>query len=119
MIPGLGTWRLPRYIGWGRAKKMVLGGQNIQGEEAMRIGLVDHIVPQDDFFSHLDAVAQTYLMACSTGNRMSKQMVNHAFDMVYDEVLSTYFRLQEFSQSSLDAKEAKRAYLAKEMPQWQ
>jgi enoyl-CoA hydratase/carnithine racemase len=36
LIPGLGTLRLPRYIGWGRAKKMILGGQNIDGEEALR-----------------------------------------------------------------------------------
>jgi enoyl-CoA hydratase/carnithine racemase len=43
LIPGLGTLRLPRYIGWGRAKKMILGGQNIDGQEALRIGLVDHI----------------------------------------------------------------------------
>jgi enoyl-CoA hydratase/carnithine racemase len=119
LIPGLATWRLPRYIGWGRAKKMVLGGQNIQGEEALRIGLVDHIVPQENFFTHLDTVAETYLMACSTGNRLSKLMVNHAFDMEYDRGLSTYFQLQERAQSSPDAQEAKRAYLAKETPQWQ
>ena len=51
LIPGLATLRLPRYIGWGRAKKMILGGQNIDGQEALRIGLVDHIVPQENFFS--------------------------------------------------------------------
>ena len=119
LIPGLGTWRLPRYIGWGRAKKMVLGGQNILGEEALRIGLVDYIVPGEDFFTHVDKVAQDYLMACSTGNRMSKLMVNQAFDMDYDAVLSNYFKLQEMAQSSPDAQEAKRAYLAKMTPQWE
>lgn len=119
LIPGLGTWRLPRYIGWGRAKKMVLGGQNIQGEEALRIGLVDHIVPEENFFTHVDKVAQDYLVACSTGNRMSKLMLNQAFDMDYDTVLSTYFKLQERAQSSPDAREAKQAYLAKKTPQWE
>lgn len=53
LIPGLGTLRLPRYIGWGRAKKMILGGQNIDGEAALRIGLVDHIVSSENFFTHL------------------------------------------------------------------
>jgi enoyl-CoA hydratase/carnithine racemase len=119
LIPGLGTWRLPRYIGWGRAKKMVLGGQNIQGEEALKIGLVDHIVPEKDFFAHVDRVARDYLAACSTGNRMSKLMVGHAFDMDYDEALSTYFRLQDRAQSSPDAREAKWAYLAGETPRWE
>jgi len=119
LIPGLGTWRLPRYIGWGRAKKMILGGQNIQGDEALRFGLADHIVPQQDFFTHLDEVAENYLAACSEGTRMSKLLTNQAFDMDYDTVLSTYFRLQERTQNSPDAQEARRAYLAKETPRWQ
>lgn len=119
LIPGLGTWRLPRYIGWGRAKKMILGGQNIQGEEALRIGIVDHIVPQEDFFTHLDEMAGKYLAACSTGARMSKLLINQAFDMDYDTVLSKYIRLQGKTQNSLDVQEAKRAYLAKEIPRWQ
>lgn len=119
LIPGLGTWRLPRYIGWGRAKKMILGGQNIQGDEALRIGLADHIVPRQDFFTHLDEVAENYLAACSEGTRMSKLLTNQAFDMDYDTVLSTYFRLQERTQNSPDAQEARRAYLAKETPRWQ
>ncbi len=118
LIPGLATWRLPRYIGWGRAKKMILGGQTIQGSEALRIGLVDHLVPQENFFTYLDEVAETYLAACSTGTCMSKLVTNQAFDMDYATVLSTYFQLQELAQNSLDAQEAKRAYLAQETPRW-
>lgn len=119
LIPGLGTWRLPRYIGWGRAKKMILGGQNIQGEEALRIGLVDHLVPKEDYFTHLDEMAGRYLAVCSTGVRMSKRVINQAFDMDYDAILPTYYRLQEKTHNSPDAQEAKRAYLAKETPRWQ
>ena len=119
LIPGLGTFRLPRYIGGGRAKKMILGGQNIDGEEALRIGLVDHIVPEDGFFTRLDDVAATYLEACSAGTRMSKLMINQAFDMDYDQILPFYFKLQERAQFSLDAEEAKQAYVAKRTPHWQ
>ena len=43
-IPGLGTYRLPRYIGLGRAKRMALSGENVDGNEALRIGLVDYVV---------------------------------------------------------------------------
>jgi enoyl-CoA hydratase len=91
LIPGLGTFRLPRYIGCGRAKKMILGGQNIDGEEALRIGLVDHLVPEDGFFTRIDEIAATYLEACSVGTRMSKLMINQAFDMDYDRILQLYF----------------------------
>lgn len=119
LIPGLGTLRLPRYIGWGRAKKMILGGQNIDGTEALRIGLVDHIVSNEDFFTHLDEVACDYLAACSEGTRMSKLVTNQAFDMDYETILQYYFDLQERAQYSPDAEEAKRAYRAKRTPNWQ
>ncbi len=119
LIPGLATLRLPRYIGWGRAKKMILGGQNIDGREALRIGLVDHIALEEDFFSHLDEIAGDYLAACSVGTRMSKLVTNQAFDLDYETILQYYFELQQRAQFSPDAAEAKRAYLAKRTPNWQ
>ncbi len=111
LIPGLATMRLPRYIGWGRAKKMILGGQNIDGREALQIGLVDHIVSEENFFSHLDKIADEYLAACSVGTRMSKLATNRAFDMDYETFLQYYFELQHRAQFSPDAAEAKHAYL--------
>jgi enoyl-CoA hydratase/carnithine racemase len=119
LIPGLSTWRLPKYIGWGRAKKLVLGGKNIDGAEALRIGLVDHVVPEAGFRDHLDAVARDYLATCSTGMRLTKQLLGQAFEKDYDSILERYFELQKRAQYSPDAKEASRAYLAGETPQWQ
>jgi len=119
LIPGLATLRLPRHIGWGRAKKMILGGQNIDGREALRIGLVDHIVPEKNFFSHFDQIAGDYLAACSVGTRMSKLATNRAFDLDYEPFLQYYFELQRRAQFSPDAEEAKGAYLDKRTPKWQ
>ena len=119
LIPGLAVWRLPRYVGWGRAKKLIIGGENITGEEALSIGLVDHLAPEEDFFFHLDQVAATYLRACSTGARMSKLLTNQAFDKGYDEILQLYFELQERAQYSPDAEESKQAYREKRDPDWQ
>jgi enoyl-CoA hydratase len=119
LIPGLSTWRLPRYVGWGRAKNLVLGGQNMDGDEALRIGLVDHVIPAEDFFTRLDEVAGEYLKACSMGTRMSKMVLNQAFDTDYETVLQYYLDLQERTQYSLDAEEAKKAYLANRDPDWQ
>jgi enoyl-CoA hydratase/carnithine racemase len=119
LVPGLGTWRLPRYIGWGRAKRLILGGENISGEDAANIGLVDHLVPQEDFFSHLDQIAANYLKSCSLGSRMSKLLTNSAFDMKYETFLDYYFELQERTLYSPDSEEAKRAYLEKRDPGWQ
>jgi enoyl-CoA hydratase/carnithine racemase len=119
LIPGLGTWRLPRYIGWGRAKKLIIGGENITGEEALNIGLVDYLKPAEDFFNHLDQVAADFLKSCSTGSRMSKLLTNEAFDSNYDDFFNYYFKLQERTQYSPDAEEGKRAYREKRDPVWQ
>ncbi len=45
LIPGWGgTTRLPRLVGGAWARKLILGGQSIKGEQALEIGLVDEIV---------------------------------------------------------------------------
>jgi enoyl-CoA hydratase/carnithine racemase len=119
LVPGLSTWRLPKYVGLGRAKRLVLGGRSLSGEEAQAIGLVDHLVPAEDFFSHLDAVAADYLEACSIGTRMSKLLLNSGCELDYDAVLERYLALQERAQYSPDAEEAKRAYLERRQPRWQ
>ncbi len=103
----------------GRAKKLILGGENITGRHALEIGLVDHLAPEADFFSQLDTIAMDYLKACSSGLRMSKLLVNGAFDMDFDDMLERYFQLQERAMFSPDAEEAKRAYLEDREPKWQ
>lgn len=119
LIPGLATWRLPHYVGWGRAKKMIIGGADIDGEKASEIGLVDHVIPGNAFFSDLDQVAAQYLKTCSTGSRMSKLITNQAFDTTYAEILESYFKLQERTQYSMDAEESRQAYIEKRDPIWQ
>lgn len=119
LIPGLSTWRLAKYVGLGRAKKLILGGENISGKEGMKIGLIDHLIPRKNFQSHLDGLAEKYLRTCSFGSRMSKLVLNRAFEMDYDSILKYYIDLQKKTQFSSDAEEAKRAYLENREPNWQ
>ncbi len=71
-IPGMGTYRLPRYVGLGRAKWMVLSGQNIDGRRAQEFGLVDHLVKAESFQQEVDELVTHYLELSSAGALQSK-----------------------------------------------
>ncbi len=118
LIPGLSTYRLARYVGLGRAKRLILSGVNVGAEEAFEMGLVDHIVPLEDFDAKLEEIVQQYLNNNSKAMRLSKLLINETFDMNYDEALGRYMELQARTQTSHDHVEAKRAYAEKRTPVW-
>jgi enoyl-CoA hydratase/carnithine racemase len=118
LIPGLSTFRLARYVGLGRAKHLVLSGDNIDGNRAHEIGLVDHLVPEKDFPSEVGSLAEKYLRACSEGSRQSKVLLTAAADMPHGQFLQEYQRRQTITQLSPDHEEAMAAYREKRDPVW-
>lgn len=116
IIPGLGTFRLPRYIGLGRAKWMVLSGENIDGRRAQEIGLVDHVVQPETFGDETEALLKKYAAVCSEGTIQSKMMLNMPFDMPHGQFFEEYLRRQAVALNSPDHKEALAAYREKRDP---
>jgi enoyl-CoA hydratase len=59
LIPGYGgTQRLPQLIGKGRAMEMILTAQTITAQEAHSMGLVNHIVPENELLDYCHKMAQ-------------------------------------------------------------
>jgi enoyl-CoA hydratase/carnithine racemase len=102
----------------GRAKQLILSGDNILGQEAHRIGLVDHLVREETYGEDFEAIIQKYLKTCSKGSRMAKLVTNLAFDLDYEPFYAEYIKLQALAQTSHDFHEASRAYQEKREPQW-
>jgi enoyl-CoA hydratase len=110
LIPGMGTYRLARFIGLGRARRMVLTGELISADEAMRIGLVDWVVPEENLDEKLDSVIAGTLGGSATARGFAKKLVTSSFESSYGQAFSTYLEFQEESLLSDDHKQAMESY---------
>lgn len=78
--PGMATWRLPRFVGLGRAMRLAVGGERIGAAEAHAIGLADHVLPVDGFVATAEALTAHYLAVPQGAARATKELVRSAFD---------------------------------------
>jgi enoyl-CoA hydratase len=77
IIPGAGaTRRLPRLVGLGRAKELVLTGDIIGARDAERIGLVTRVVPAGKALEEAQALAWRILKQDPLALRISKMLLN-------------------------------------------
>jgi enoyl-CoA hydratase len=77
IIPGYGgTQRLPRLVGKGRAKWLILTGEMITAQEALRIGLVDMVVPAADLIPAARELATQIASKAPLAVEWSKRSIN-------------------------------------------
>jgi enoyl-CoA hydratase len=102
IIPGAGgTQRLPRVVGPGRAAELVLTGRAVDADEAMRIGLVEAVLPPDDFVEHVLAWALPIAQKPRHAIVAAKQALVAAQSLPLDEGLRAEGRL--FLECQTDA----------------
>jgi enoyl-CoA hydratase/carnithine racemase len=118
LIPGMGTYRLARYVGLGRAKRIALSGDFIDAPEALAIGLVDHAVPEGSFDRVVKEQTQNYLKIASEGQSQTKHLLHLAFDVTWDNFLKAYMVSQKKTISSAEHREAMAAYREKREPKF-
>ncbi len=88
VIPGAGgTQRLPRLVGMGRAKEIILSGRFVDPEEAQRIGLVNEVVPPDEVYNRAVSLAEAYARGPRVALQAAKQAVANGMEVGINEGL--------------------------------
>lgn len=113
LIPGMGTFRLARYVGLGRAKRIILSGEYINAREAYGMGLVDYLVPDADFERRVKEITDVYLKTNSEGQRQSKRLLDMSLDLEWEPFLEEYLIAQKTTLSSPEHLEAAKHYREK------
>ncbi|NND01840.1 MAG: enoyl-CoA hydratase/isomerase family protein [Acidimicrobiia bacterium] len=120
IIPGAGgTQRLPRIVGYQRAKEMNLTGRHVGAEEAHAIGLADKVVPGDDLVPTAMADAATWADGPTLGYAAVKESMNDGWGKPILDALAVERRVFNQVFRTEDAKNGIRAFLAKEKPDFE
>lgn len=109
-LPGMATWRLPRLIGMGQARHLILSGENIGPEEAYRIGLVNRVVSRDNLERELEAWAERYLEVPAPSLKWAKRLTNQAFELPFELFLEQLDKAMELVLASEEHQAARRAW---------
>lgn len=112
------VYRLPRLIGVGPAKAMLLTGTRTSAETALRYGLVTAIYSADALMSEALTLAERIATRAPLSVEASKRMIGQAFDLNPEEAGAASGRELSVLTRSSDHKEGVRAFLAKAEPKF-
>jgi len=85
--PAGGTARLPRLVGAGMGKELIFTGDLVNGAEACRIGLVNHVYPEDEFLNEALELGRRIAKNPPTALRISKRAIDVGLQMNEHESL--------------------------------
>jgi len=119
LIPGYGgSQRLPRLVGKGAALKLLLTGEMISAAEALRIGLVNEVLPVAELTVRARELASTIASMAPIAVRHCLAAVREGYDLPLNEALAHEAALFGICCGTADKAEGTRAFLEKRKPVW-
>ena len=117
VIPGFGgTQRLPRRVGPAMALDLVTTGRKIDAQEALRIGLVNRVMPQSELEAYADELTKQLAGNGPQAVRASKQAVHDGLEQELDSALALETALFAFCFAGEEQKEGMGAFVEKRKP---
>ena len=111
-----GTWLLPRLVGVHKAKELALFGEILSARDAEAIGVVNHVVPDDELDGFVDDWATRLAAGPPIALQQTKRMLSNAFAQSLPEALDAEAAAQAVNFASEDTQEGMRAFLEKRAP---
>lgn len=120
IIPGYGgTQRLPRLIGMGPAMELILSGEKIDAAEALRLGLVNKVLPAAELMDAARKTAQVIKSRGPVAVRLAKEAMRRGSLLPLGEAVALEADLFGMISSTRDMKEGMRAFLEKRKPSFE
>lgn len=114
ITPGFGgTQRLARLIPAGYAKQMIYTARNIKAEEALRIGLVNKVVPISDLMNEANKIAAHIAANAPIAVRNAKADINEGLELAMDLAMTVEEKRFGACFNTNDQKEGMGAFLEK------
>ena len=117
ITPGFGgTQRLPRIVGLGMAKQLLYTARNIDAAEALRIGLVNAVVPQAELMDTALKMAGNVAKNAPIAVRACKKAVNEGMQVSIDKAVEIEEKLFGGCFETHDQVEGMACFLSREKP---
>ncbi|MEI6723428.1 MAG: enoyl-CoA hydratase-related protein [Betaproteobacteria bacterium] len=113
---GAAIW--PLLVGVSRAKEYLMRGTLINGVEAERIGLVNHVVPADQVQAKVKEIAMELAQGATWAIRGTKASVNLMLKQMVGLTMETSMALEVNTMHTEDHREATRAFAEKRKPNY-
>ncbi len=114
-----GTQRLPRLVGKGRALEILLTGEMVDAAEALRIGLVNRVVPKESLLGEAEALLRKMLANGPVSLRFTMEAVGAGLEMPLREAQLLEATLFGLICTTEDMKEGTKAFLEKRPAKFQ
>ncbi len=119
VLPGAGgTQRLTRAVGKTVAMEMALNARFLSADEAERFGLVNRVVPVEQYLNEALKLANEIAERAPLAVRLTKEAVNNAFESFLSDGLADERRAFYFLFSTEDQKEGMKAFMEKRKAEW-
>nr|BBH91895.1 short-chain-enoyl-CoA hydratase [Thermogemmatispora argillosa] len=117
LLPGWGgTQRLARLLGPGLAKELIFTGRRVGAEEALRLGLVNRVVPRERLLSEAQELAQHIARNSPIAVQQAKRAINQGLQTSLDQGLVIEAEAWLVLFATHDRQEGTRAFVEKRAP---